>query len=266
MSNPVTIYVHIPKTGGQSFYSILDRNYQKERIFSSMQLHKGLEELSELSSGESEKLDLIRGHLPYGIHEIVERDATYITILRNPVDRLISLYHHIKRSTNHFFYEQINSGEMGLEQFAESGEFFTDNAQTRFLYGRDGHLLPKIEESHYQVALDNLENMVQFVGLTESFDLSILLFQKQLGWKTPYYHKVNVATKKYKSKAQIPEHVVATIREHNKYDILLYDKAQELFSRQLESYLPSVDRDLGFFRAKNRAYNLLSRMKRALRP
>src|SRR5437660_10533028 len=40
----------------------------------------------------------VHGHFSFGIHQLTDRDCTYLSMLREPVGRVTSLYYHVKRS------------------------------------------------------------------------------------------------------------------------------------------------------------------------
>ena len=50
-------------------------------------------------------LDRIRylsGHVPFGVHRVFDRPARYITVLRNPVERVVSSFYFQKQIKNPF--------------------------------------------------------------------------------------------------------------------------------------------------------------------
>src|SRR5207253_2102954 len=78
------------------------------------------------------------GHFSFGIHEFVRSESTYLTVLRDPVDRVVSLYHHSLCEPDDPFYERVAAGRLSLEEFVSARVCKeADNGQTRRLAGVD---------------------------------------------------------------------------------------------------------------------------------
>jgi len=60
--------------------------------------------LQDLSVEEKEDFRLLHGHLSYGWHELLPQEATYFTIVRDPVSRVVSHYNYVKFRTDHRHY------------------------------------------------------------------------------------------------------------------------------------------------------------------
>ena len=86
------VFLHIPKTGGITLYHVLNRQFDRSQVFTIRGLidRREFEELSEISR---ERLQLVRGHMEFGIHSWLTEPVSYFTILREPVNRVISHYY-----------------------------------------------------------------------------------------------------------------------------------------------------------------------------
>src|SRR5689334_21688286 len=100
------INLHIPKTGGTSLSSMVKHGFRREEVFESIseggEVYGGLSLVSleccreRLFARGPEGLKRIRyfsGHLPLGVDVLFDRPAKYITVLRHPVERAISLFY-----------------------------------------------------------------------------------------------------------------------------------------------------------------------------
>ncbi|NNC86795.1 MAG: sulfotransferase family 2 domain-containing protein, partial [Bacteroidia bacterium] len=101
------VFLHIPKCAGSTFLFILNHQYKKLPRFDVAQTapNKSNEQLlSELSEVEREKIHLIRGHVLFKIHKHLIGTTKYITFLRHPVSRVVSLYHFMKNTPQNRLY------------------------------------------------------------------------------------------------------------------------------------------------------------------
>ncbi|MEX3951312.1 sulfotransferase family 2 domain-containing protein [Paraburkholderia sp. EG287B] len=130
MTDPV-YYLHIPKTGGTSLISFLDDQYGPEEICPAQLLP----DLFDLPLESMERYRLFRGHLWHGLGTYLERNLTYITMLRDPLQRTVSWYLHAMRDENAYRHQQMKSGGWSLLDFVRDPETNWDivNTQTLFL-------------------------------------------------------------------------------------------------------------------------------------
>ena len=64
---------------------------------------------------------LLFGHFSFGYHALFEdSQPEYATVLRNPVARVVSLYHHHRRIENSSWHQRINDEDLSLIDFVES--------------------------------------------------------------------------------------------------------------------------------------------------
>lgn len=236
------IFVHIGKTAGTTLSVILIRQYAEKNIFA-IDKSKGitLETFKTLPDEKKLQISLLRGHILFGLHGFLPQPTTYITMLRDPVKRVVSLYYHILREKTHYLHEAVSSQKMTLEEYAVSGLApELDNFQLRALVGYKSTQIPvgECDRTLLAQAKENVKNHFSVVGITERFDDSLLLMKERLGWaKLPTYKSMNVATNKPKREREIPESTVRLIQEYNALDCELYDWACVQLEEQLTQSL-----------------------------
>ena len=244
----LTLFLHIPKTAGTSLRSVFEKNYSLERsLYIGRTLVESKDRLINMSDSERLQLQLIAGHMHYGWHELVpERTPQYITLLRNPVERIISFYHFVRGSEWHWLYKMINIHEISLEDFV-SGllPHELDNGQTRILAGEDVEEEKKqlggVGEELLERAKKNLLRSNMTFGLTEYFDDSLLLFQRKLGWERIEYETRLVGN--YRCRDVCTQEVREKIEKRNNIDVKLYEWARTHFQAQALEQLTSVAND-----------------------
>lgn len=226
---PCVVFLHIPKTGGQTLNAILARQYEFARTVT---IENPLGPVAPLREGTVRASPaLVRGHIPFGIHEKLGIEPQYITMLRQPVDRVISMYRFIERYPKHPLHAQVHEQGMTLFDFVESGinRAEVDNGQTRQLAGSD---VKDPDRDTLERAKNNLRSFLA-VGLTERFDESVVLFRRRLHWKPPLYVSKNVASGGHRTGAS--GRTRELLEDHNHLDLELYRFAGTLFERQIKA-------------------------------
>src|SRR5438128_12113460 len=90
-SQPLIIFLHLPKTAGTTLARIIDRQYDSSRI---LPLHESMfgNELSALSQNHLDRLRIVMGHLYFRAHTLAARPCTYISIPLSRSARVLSHY------------------------------------------------------------------------------------------------------------------------------------------------------------------------------
>lgn len=250
------VFLHIGKTAGSTLATILGRYYTREETFQiyPKRYHDTLDALTSLPAARRAEIRLLKGHLPFGVHEHLPTPATYVTMLREPVDRVVSLYYFARRVPKHYLHQPIVRGNLDIERYVSSGlSWEMDNGQLRVL---TGHLHDIAIGGCTRVLLDEAKrNIIQHfsvVGLSGRFDESVLLTKHRLGWKGfPVYRRKNVTVGR-PTTDRLSKSELAAIRKHNELDEELYQWVSARFQREWEA--EALDTQLKAFRATNAMY------------
>lgn len=251
MNAHTLIYIHLPKTGGTTFNHILERQYPAPLTYAidGLDPRPSVERFRRLPADERSRYRCLKGMMSFGLHDSIPGPATYVTILRNPVERFVSLYHFARRATRDYLYPYVAGGRMTLRQFVLSDIVSKlHNAQTKMLAGVDNLEAPASAATLKQ-ALRNIEERFLVAGLLERFDESVLLCQATLGWSAVRYYPMNVGVNR--DRALDPE-VARLIRERNHWDDELVEAARTRLEDQLRGV--NLGNELARLRARNGIY------------
>jgi hypothetical protein len=270
--NQHLIFMHIPKAAGSTLHAILEKKYKKKETLV-FETENPVGQLESLSQEERRAYRLYMGHAYFGIHENIPGESRYITILRNPVDRLVSHYYFVLRNPKHYLYRTVTERKIGLEEYVVggvSGEM--DNGQLRMFVGKYGQHIPvgKCAPDLLDKAKENIRDYFDLVGLSERFDESLFLLARALGWpRMPVYERANV-TRARPAVRELAPQTRQAIEEYNQLDMVLYEWAQQRFAETLLSFGDDATRQLAEFEQANQAYQqrarFVAKIKQFLRP
>ena len=177
------IFMHIPKCGGMSLFSSLAETFGPRIV--------DLYDDSPRSVGRfrlkiQDKSKLVYcGHFSFGLHNWIGRDASYISFVREPISRMISLYYYclptfktkfspssgvslknMKSNLNYpdffFDFEKSIAGDYSPEAFFSSKSAELDNGMVRRFSGK-GLSAEPCKRSDLERAKQVIESAFSFV-------------------------------------------------------------------------------------------------------
>jgi hypothetical protein len=228
---PVVLFLHIPKAGGSTLGEYVYNQCCAPESSDEDPLSAGVAYLEygfikppELAVPEHvvnllsrRDLRAVVGHFWFGLHEHVARPSRYVTLLRDPVERVVSLYYYAKLEET-----------MSLEEFARKPPFReVDNDQVRRIAGVN----PPVGECTHamlDLARENLRRHFDVVGTTERMDETLAQLNVKLGWNrevVSFPRNVNAARP---SSSVLTREAVEAVRARNELDYELWRYASEL--------------------------------------
>ena len=234
MPNPLIISIHNFKTAGQTFYSIIDGQFKKEEILNTNFLGHEDEAyvyLNKCTEENKQKLKIIHGHFHFGIHKYFSQKYTYITFVRNPIERVVSDYYYCRN--NVFSHNYAFASTLSLKEYLKCEHIINiDNGQTRFIAGNRNVAYGEASDEMLEQAIRNLTDVFSFIGITEKFNESVVIANRLFSWNKYYYKSENVSQNKIKmSIAELDEETIELLKKRNNLDMKLYEYALTFHER-----------------------------------
>lgn len=218
------MFVHIPKTAGTTFVLTLARRFSgKKRL--PQYYHMPFKDFPKHSPEYLDRFDLSYGHVPLNPDLKIKRGIEYFTFLRDPRERLLSGYRHIKGDGSHGLKNKIDVADYRLKDFLKNGLLKKmDNAMVRYLSNNMDKDYMAINEDDLKTAIKNFDSHFAVFGLTEYFDESLVLLADHMKWSPLYYIKENRSSYTVDNK-ELDEETEKLILACIKYDEILYKHA-----------------------------------------
>ena len=228
----VIIFLHIPKTAGTRIRQLIIDNVGIDKF-----LHIEMpQSLWFTADSEIANYDAVAAHMGHGLLNRINRQYYAFTFLRDPVERVISLYYYWRNQP----VELLNPCVQLAKDFSLEDMLLQDhplisasieNAQTWFLF-HDGDITVRHQNSNItpEVLLEKAKSnlcKLDFVGIQENFAMSVAYLEKALGWKPQQDKKVNTTPNKPKSSELSPK-TIEIIKEKVGLDIKLYKFGKEI--------------------------------------
>ena len=226
-------FCHIPKTAGMTFRTIVEDYFACEDICpATLNAH-----IANIPQLQLETYRLFRGHLVFvdlpGM--LPQRNFVNVTMLRDPIARVISHYEYIRRTPGDPHYEAVSN--MTLEEFCQRltvGKV-GKNIQTFYIAKTLRFNLERLSPQEVlEVAKESLDRYA-FVGILERFQDSLFLLSYIFGWKPILNQRKENASATKTTYDGLPQSTIDHIREHSLLDIELYEYAQEIFNQRFDA-------------------------------
>ncbi len=221
-------FLHIPKSGGITFRSLLEEQYHcNEAAF-----------FIDANAFNDESIDpecrLLAGHILYSKVKNLVQDFKKVTLLRNPIERVLSEHYYI---CNRVDPSKTNIRKKHLLPSEGDPIETASNVACQFLSQLDPTDPSILMQQHLESAKRTLSEECIFVGISEEMQTSIQLFFQSQGWEVPAEIPTHNTTKR--DQTDYPPALLEGIARRNWADIALYDYAKELFKKTKEG-VPSI--------------------------
>lgn len=275
---PPLIHLHIPKNGGTTLSRTLKlhtlawppSHWIAPRIvlghYDVAHGEPRMASIANLPVGQRRRVRFFEAHRGYGMHHRMGIEARYVTMLREPIERTLSVYRYIG--------ERAPDGDMagfihwasGPRKDGRANVWYVDNAQVRYLAAENGGIIDvpagEVTRDMLNRAKQRVDETLDWVLLLERFDESMVLLKHALNWRGCYYLASNVNRSR---RANVEQQTLDCIRGYNELDLELYEHAKSRFERDLAA-IPGLSHQLARYRRRNRLFSRLARPLYAVLP
>jgi hypothetical protein len=238
------VFLHIPKTGGTSFIEVLNEVYGTV-VRGDDNNDIGRKLTKQLQSSVP---DVICGHFNMSAPFYKERLPNYahVTVIRDPVERVLSQLYYLKNTPSHPFYNEIqNLSIADIYNSKENLAYKYEIADRQLTLVAGFVSLSSKRGTKLKRAIDNLQSRFSFFGLCEEMDDFINLCYKKFGWSSvPEIPRSNCSPADRNDYIVSSEKDLELIRENNKYEMQWYDWATKLHKNLYSVTLIAVSQDL----------------------
>ena len=224
------LFDHLPKCGGSTLTAYLEGHYPRASIYSidglnpveSVMQFKGLPRQGRYG------YSLIAGHLANELIDFADPACLRVTILRDPVERIISHYFYARNDSRHYLHSSIHGSKMSLDCYVGSG--LSDELRNWYTTHFSGLPLDVAEqkpEESIGKAAKVLLNRYDVVGFLDSFSMFIDNLRRQANLACEYDgNRVNVSESRSCIEC-VPQSTIERIKQVNFLDIALYERIRD---------------------------------------
>ena len=221
------IFNHLPKCGGSSLNVYLEKHYPLRKTFSIDGSHplESVGQFKKMDIGKRYSYDLVKGHLAHELINHAHPECLNVTVLREPVDRIISHYYFVKRKKGHYLHNVVTKSDMGLEEYVTSG--VSDELQNWYTSHFSGLSVEEVirnPEEAVDVAVNVVLGKYDIVGFLDDFDKFSMDLKKQANFIFSLQSQRSNVTKGRPSMEEISTSVIEIIKETNRLDIEFYNR------------------------------------------
>jgi hypothetical protein len=231
--NDVLYFVHIPKTAGMTFRTIIGDYFPEDEICPATLGHQ----MAQVNPEQFPHYRLLRGHLIYVDFKRLlppQKQLVYTTMLRDPIAQWVSHYEYIRRMPQNPDYATVKG--MTLEEYIRyfAITHLDNNLQTYYLAKLVQFEIEDLSADQvFELAIASLEECA-FVGLVERFQESLFLLSYIFGWRPIQNTRQENTGKRVDYRQQLSPETLALLESRTQLDQKLYERAKEIFGDRLQ--------------------------------
>ena len=236
-SDHPVVFIHIPKTAGTAI-----TNYLAAQCGQKNALPPPFVGDYSIYAGMANRYPFIAGHFAYSKMRTIVPHGRFVTFLRHPIERAMSLYRSWKDPSNltaHWrqvldrerlqFFEWVHRSS--FEEVVKSGHPFVvsemSNCLTEYL-STDG-------SADQNSAYTNLRDHFVAFGLQEEFGRSLAWFREVVAWLGPYGLPYAQENRSQIPRERVSDDVLGVLERLAEVDLDFYETASRLFAERTKT-------------------------------
>jgi len=236
MSLKPALFLHIQKTAGTTFLQLIKRFYGHNMTSYGDCWGSPPEKFREVA--------FVSGHVGYDYCKPLLQSRYSFTFLRNPIDRVLSMYYFCRGRNSDEFMIYRKANELDLEQFIVAAyddpwvkKNIWNNQVWQLAHGYahlDGRSIDSFPKDELLgMSLEHL-SALSYVGLTENFEEDCKVIFSALGLPPSGEKVIENANATRPRQGDISEGTIDIIRNITELDQKLYDHVMGLRQRRVE--------------------------------
>jgi hypothetical protein len=223
------LFEHLPKCAGTSVSLYLARQYWPHHAFATEggAPMESVSQFARMPERQRFQFRLISGHCAHHLRAVVHPDTVKVTILRDPIERLISHYFYVKRSPAHYLHHAVMESGMSLSDYVTSD--LSDELRNYFVSQFSG-LSWREAEQHPSEAVQRahavLRDEYAVVGTVSELGSAMERIRRLADISEPFPGVAHNETPERPSTSQVEPAALAAIQERNALDIELYERVR----------------------------------------
>jgi hypothetical protein len=224
------LFDHLPKCGGMTVDKNLIEAYPNESVYTtsgSDPMHT-VEIFKTFPQEIRWKFELISGHLTNQLIDYVHPDTRNITMLRNPIERVVSLFNHANRDKSHYLYDFIKLNKLTISDFET---FPTIEFKNWYVFHFSGWSKKQIDSSpkeSLELAYENILTRYKVIGFQDNMESFLNFIEKEFVIKLSFKELFENKSPKAESSLDLDAECKSRIVKANALDIELFDRLLSL--------------------------------------
>ncbi|XP_002739455.1 galactosylceramide sulfotransferase-like [Saccoglossus kowalevskii] len=179
--------------------------------------------------------------------DVVVPQATYLTILRNPIARFESVFGYYRIDEE----LKLDKYSNPIEAFFEKPDYYFNRRPSMYFQLKNGMMYSlgldhRFHDNTTRVLekIEQLDREFDLFMMTEYFDESLVLMKKILCWDTDSMMYLPKGLRKESRRFNLTDEMKAKIRAWNAADVMLYNHFNKSFWRKVKEYGDNFQEDL----------------------
>jgi len=218
------LFDHLPKCGGYSVNFYLKQNFPLHLTFQTgKNPHESVRIFKTLTENQRHKYQLVIGHLSHELRDYANPDIFKVTVLREPIDRIISHYFYVKQKESHYLHKRVIEENITLADFTTKGlSTELTNWYTSHFSGMSPQAVSEDPSKAITLALKTVLNHYDLIGFQDDIHGFLESVQRHCGLEVNLPQSRMNVTKTRKSVEDLSEIERINISKSNAADIELF--------------------------------------------